>query len=135
MRASIGDPIGRIGAARPGSNRHDRAMRIVRPVEIRRHLECVEDRLCARNRGVDVAFDSGFVAEDLERFDRLRQFPLHPGHPVDVRAHIGDLFHHRLRFGGIVPEAAAARALFEFGYLRASWQRRQSRTLSVSRRS
>jgi hypothetical protein len=90
-------------------------VRVVRPIEIRRHLERIEIAERTRERGIDVGFGPGFIAEHVERFRCFVEQLLNGRDRIDVAAHLGDALHRRLGRLRVVPEAVATRPLFEFG--------------------
>ena len=109
-------PVGRVGAARARADRHDRAVRIVRPVEVRRHLQLVERLDGARERRFGLGLGARLVAEHVEDLRRVGQRRVDGVDRIEIGAQVGDPLHDAARPLGIAPEIVRARARLELGY-------------------
>ncbi len=116
MRPEHLGPVGRVGAARAGADRHDRAVRVVGPVEVGGHLELVERLDGARQRRVGLGFGALLAAQHVEDLGRVVERRLDRIDRVQVGGQVGDLLHHPARPLGVAPEVVGARARLQFGY-------------------
>ena len=127
-------PVGGVGSAGAGANRDDRAVRVVRAVEVRRHLELVE-RLAARAIFASASASAPGSSPSTSRISARRRARPDGVDRLEVRAQVGDPLHDAARALGVAPELVGARARLELGYACGACPRRQSRTLSALRRS
>src|ERR1700681_431716 len=109
-------PVGRVGAARARADRHDRAVRVIRAVEVRCHLQFVERLDGARERRFGFRLSAGFVAEHVEDLGSVGQRSVDRIDGIEVRAQVGDPLHDAACPLGIAPEVVRARARLELGY-------------------
>ncbi len=109
-------PVGGVGPARARADRDDRAVRVVRAIEICRHLELVERFVGAHDRRVGLGFGAFFVAQDLDDLRRVAERGVDRIDRIEVGAQVRDALHHAASLLGIAPEIVSARARFELGY-------------------
>jgi hypothetical protein len=109
-------PIGGVDAAGARANRDDRAVRVVRPVEVGRHLELVEPLGSARNHRIGLGLSTFLVAEHLDDLGGVAQRRIDGIDRIEIGAQVGDPLHHLPSVVGIAPEIVSVRACFELGY-------------------
>ena len=86
------------------------------PIEIRGHLQGVDIALRRGEQRVDLFARALFVAEDLQRLARVRQFLRNLGKAIDLLTDVGEFLHRFWAAEASFQKSSAWVRSFEFRY-------------------